>query len=180
MKYLLIVNFSLAILTGYGLMRLRKLHLGSGLLKQIRNHRLLILGALLLFASVAGLIASFIFSHGIALQSQEMVLHLKNCDLTISRSTITNALRHIQIHTIAFIAFIVLSFLKHPSRRLIWAGGSLFILFDLLINNFWINPLIDHELYERAPAAEYLRQQSEKGQHFRVFAWSDQELLSMP
>jgi len=176
-KYLLIVNFSLAVLTGYGLIRLCELQSSNGLLKQARKHRAWILGVVLLLALVAGLITSLIFAHGFALRrAQEIVLHLKNCDLTISGTIVTNALRHIQIHTAAFIAFLVLSFFKRPNQRLILLAGSLFILFDLLINNFWINPLIDNELYERAPAAEYLRQQSEKGQHFRIFAWSDQEL----
>jgi len=43
------------------------------------------------------------------------------------------------------------------------------LLFDFGINNYWINPLIQSELYEPAPAAAYLQERWRTIAPFRVF-----------
>jgi hypothetical protein len=157
-KFLLIVTFCVALLSGYGVHRLNQLKQIANLVSIFTKRRFVIMGILpLLLLSVVSIIVPLFDKFW------EQAVR-------IPKSVIMDAAKHIQIHIGAFLGFLLLLSLKKVRREIGILSASAFVLFDLFIGNFWINPVIDNELYEPAPAALYLQEKMQNEGVFRIYS----------
>jgi hypothetical protein len=175
-KYLLMVNFCLAILTGFGLQRFDELRRDGDFRLHLKTPRFVIFAAFLLLLALLLFVIAPMVTAGPGSGGAELILlHMQDRDLQIPRPLVANALRHLQIQLGAFILFLSLGCLAKVRQPILLLVAGGFLVFDLLIHNFWINPLINNELYEPAPAALYLKERMTKGEQFRIYSWPEDD-----
>src|SRR2546426_1269538 len=173
-KFLFLVNFCLALLAGFGLDRIEELR-DESCFKSKGNNR----GTLLFLFSV---VALFLFSIGLSservlskmnvgvVEASHLSFHYQGQTLNISRSIIAGSLRNVQIHLGAFLIFLLLIRWKKIRLNIVRGAVLSLILLDLFINNFWINPLIQADLYEPAPVALFINSKMQKEGPSRIYA----------
>jgi Bacterial membrane protein YfhO len=182
-KYLLIFNFSLSLLAGYGIERILELRSRGGRSGVLR--RSLTAGV---FGTLAILLTSLLLwnanrpSMAKGSGSSSYEFSYQGQELQMSRSTVAPALQSIQMQAGALLLFLGLCWIPNVRNSIVKLTGAVLILFDFGIHNFWINPLIRSELYDPAPAALYLQEQVRKEGPFRVFGLAtdgDKEALTL-
>lgn len=175
-KFLLIVNFSLALLSGYGLQRFGELRSSGTLVQSLKASRMLPWGGALLAVTV-GLffVAPFLAAASEGGKSVFLSFDLQGQRLQVDWQLVNRALRHLQVQVGCFLVFLLLGVSKQLRQPIVLSSAGAFLLFDLLTSNFWINPLIGNELYEPAPAAVYLQEKMSQDDRFRIYSWSDEE-----
>jgi hypothetical protein len=159
-KFLVVTSFCFSLLVGLGLDRLEELRVQ--LLPSPKRTR----WGVFLFASLVFLLLCFSislsserilnwFTKG-AIGPDHISLHYQGQPINIGRPLITEALEKIQIHLGGFLLLLGLIFWSKVRFSILRGALLSLVLLDLLISNFWINPLIRSELYEPAPAALFL------------------------
>ena len=173
-KFLIVVNFCFALLAGFGLDSIEELRDQTSLKSKATYW-----GIVLFLFSIVTL---FLFSIGLSFASvlnkmnvgaadaNQLAFQYQGKTLNISRSIISESLRNIQIHLGAFLLFLLLMRWKKIRLNIVRGAVLSLILFDLFINNFWINPLIQADLYEPAPAALLINRKTQKEGLSRIYA----------
>ena len=169
-----VANFCFALLAGLGLDRIEELRD-----QYCFKSRTTYWGIVLFLFSVAALfLLSTALSSERALskmnagvgEANHLSFHYQGQTLNISRSIISGSLRNIQIHLGAFLLFVLLIRWKRIRLNIVRGAVVSLILFDLFINNFWINPLIQADLYEPAPAALFINRKTQREGLSRIYA----------
>ena len=173
-KFMFVANFCFALLAGLGLDRIEELRD-----QYCFKSRTTYWGIVLFLFSVAALfLLSTALSSERALskmnagvgEANHLSFHYQGQTLNISRSIISGSLRNIQIHLGAFLLFVLLIRWKRIRLNIVRGAVVSLILFDLFINNFWINPLIQADLYEPAPAALFINRKTQREGLSRIYA----------
>src|SRR5262245_104606 len=166
-KYLLAFNFSVALLAGYGVHRIFALREAEQWKRYLK--RPWMVGCLILLCSAFGL--SAIAERQIGTQQAPNVmlpaLHQGNA-LNIPKATAVSALQSLQLQLGALAVFLALSWIAAVRVGIVKASAVALLLFDFGIHDYWINPLIQSELYEPASAAAFLRERERTSAPFRV------------
>ena len=159
-KFLVVASFCFSLLVGLGLDRLEELRTHLCISSKATKW------AISLFASLVFMI--FCFSVGLSSErildwftkgaagSAHITFHYLGQPINIRRPIITEALEKAQVHLAGFLLFLGLIFWKRVRLNILRGASLSLVLLDLLISNYWINPLVGSELYEPAPAASFL------------------------
>lgn len=174
-KFLVVISFCFSLLVGFGLERL------EGFRTQLFRIPKRTLWGVLLFASFVLVLLSLSISlasekvldwlapgtvglNGLSFTYQGQLIH-------IQKSIVAESLEKVQIHLGAFLLLLGLVFWKKVRLNIIRGAVLILILFDLLINNFWINPLTRSELYDAAPAASFLLNKTSHEGPARIYSF---------
>ncbi len=183
-KYLLVVNFCIAMLAGLGLddvIRLRN----SERMAHKKRWRWLALG--LVSACFLGLLFSALSFEGlwprlrgVVLNGTQVIVTHGGQTLIIGEQLIQSALRQAQVHLVILIVFLGLIAFRKIRSFIIQSMVAIFLFVDLFTSNFWINPLTLEDFYETPPVAKHiLDQMKEKGPE-RVYRFQDEEIEKLP
>lgn len=168
-KFLLICNFSLSLLAGYGIQRVVALR-ANGEWRRCWSRPWMVAGIILLGTSLLG---SWLVEErlGPLRASSDPVLQLdvQGNVLRVPIELMTSSLQSLRLQLGALIVFLALSWINAVRTAVVQASVALLLLFDFGIHNFWINPLIQPELYETAPAAAYLESRGKETGPFRIY-----------
>ncbi|MEW5975516.1 MAG: YfhO family protein [Acidobacteriota bacterium] len=173
-KYLYVVALSGSLLAGLGLESLDRLRMGwkAGDRESKLRGRLLLsgIGLVLLVSSALWFDRGIGVLTGAELGSGQLLFQYQGETLKLPRAIFNEALRHLQLHLVVFLVFLVLVGWENIRIPIVRTAAIMFLLFDAFISNFWINPVISGDFYETAPAAAYLRKRLDE-QPFRVYSW---------
>ncbi len=176
-KFLVVINFCFSLLAGFGLDRLEELRLRLWTGPKKTLWAVLLFGLLVLGVLCLSLVLSFKhdFSWLKPLETglDHISLNYKGQTLNVQKSILAESLKNVQLHLISFILFLGFVLWKKVRLNIIRSAVLSLVLFDLLINNFWINPLIHSELYDPAPAAAFLQNKVSEGGLARVYAFEE-------
>jgi hypothetical protein len=182
-KFLLVVNLCIALLAGIGLDRLNFANgtkfCHPAATRRLRLFLFLIL-ALLAISAALRFEETWIFLNIGHFESGQLYIGHGDGALKISKSIMEDAFRHIQLQLGAFLAIVSLACWKAIKPRLLGAGVTVFIVFDLFISNSWINPLIHSEFFDPAPAALYLGKKHQEIGPFRIYRFEPPRLSDHP
>jgi hypothetical protein len=162
-KFLVVVTFCISLLAGFGLERLEELR------PQLWNGPTRTRWGVLFFASFALALLCFFmvlspqrilsFLTEVTIAADHIALNYQGNTLNLKTNLITESLRNVQIQLASFVVFLGLVLWKKIRPNIVRGTVLSLVLFDLLINNFWINPLISSDFYAPAPAAVFLGKQ---------------------
>jgi membrane protein YfhO len=178
-KFLVVINLCFSLLAGFGFDRLEELRI------QLWRGPKKTFWALLLFGFfVVGLLClslaisfekTFSWLKPLEIGFDHISLNYKGQTLNVQKSIVTESLKNVQLHLASFLLFLVLILWKKIRLNIIRSAVLSLVLFDLLINNFWINPLVRSELYDPAPAASFLAHKTSQESPARIYTF-DQDL----
>jgi hypothetical protein len=183
-KYMFAANLSLALMAGFGWQRIEELRNGLWRHSTWQRARVYFLWVtpLILFLFVLGLRSPFVWKFlGIGeLGNGFLSIKLSQHSLQVDVSIIHDSLKHVQVHLGAYLLVLLLIGWKKIRLEIVRYSVFALIFFDLLINNFWINPVIPGDFYEPAPAALYLKNRMQKEGLFRIYSLENQRWQDQP
>jgi len=107
----------------------------------------------------------------VTIGADHIALNYQGNTLNLKTNLVTESLRNVQIHLASFVLFLGLVLWKKIRPNIVRGAVLSLVLFDLLINNFWINPLISSDFYAPAPAAVFLSKQVAQEGPGRIYSF---------
>jgi hypothetical protein len=180
-KYLLTFNFSLALLAGYGVHRILVLREAGQWGRYLK--RPWVVGCLVFLA--AALVVGVAAEKRIGIQGNGnpdtgFPVSYQGKILEVPWQTIVSALQSLQLQLGALAVFLTLSWVAKVRSGIVMVSAIVLLLFDFGIHDYWINPLIQSELYETAPAAVYLQERERMSAPFRIYKLGNERLEEDP
>jgi len=168
-KYLLTFNFSLALLAGYGLHRILALREAGKWICYLKRRWVVV--CLIFLSAIFAL--SVVAARRIGAQNNDpeavLPMSYQGNALAVPSTTVVSALQSLQLQLGALAVFLALSWVGSVRASIVKASAVALLLFDFGIHDYWINPLIQSELYEAAPAAVYLQERERTSAPFRIY-----------
>ena len=183
-KYLLVSNFCISLLAGMGFDRFYELR-DQYSIRQMCRKRGFIAYCLIAFIMVV-MTASIMF----LLEWRHVKrgpdgtvffqFFTQGKELLLSTWMLASSVRHLRIQLGLFVIFLVLVWIRKIRWPFLQFAAIAMVLFDLITNNFWINPVIRDELYEAAPVAVYLQEKMKQEGVFRIYSLGNPEAEKDP